>query len=99
MSSSTTLDRPTTATEETVTADLDAAFRDIVDNEEKVEDDGTGDHELLSHYVSREDIVKASTTGVKVYALCGKKWTPTRNPENYPVCPECKAVYLKMRDE
>jgi hypothetical protein len=95
MSESTTLDRPDTD----VDLDLDTAFRDIVDNEEKVEDDNTGDHERLSHYVSKEDIVKSSMSGVPVYALCGKKWTPTRNPENFPVCPECKDVYNQMKKE
>lgn len=95
MSASTTLDRPDTDT----TTDLDAAFRDIVNNEEKVEDDGTGDQERLSHYVSKEDIVKSSMSGVPVFALCGKKWTPTRNPENFPVCPECMGVYDQMKKE
>lgn len=86
--SSTTIDRPDTATEEST--DLDAAFRDIVGIDEKTEDTGTGDHELFSHYVSKEDIVKSATDRKPVTALCGKKWTPTKNPENYPVCPECK---------
>lgn len=95
MTGSTTLDRP----DVDVDSDLDAAFRDIVDLEEKVEDDGTGDHERLSHYVSKEDIVRSSMTGEPVFALCGKKWTPTRNPENYPVCPECKTAYEQLQTD
>jgi len=31
-----------------------------------------------------------------VVALCGKIWVPTRNPENYPVCPECKEIWESM---
>lgn len=78
--------------------EIDEAFQSIIDNEEHVTPDD-GDHERLSHYVSKEDIIRSSITGPPVYALCGKKWTPRRNPENCPVCPECKTVYEKMRDE
>jgi len=28
-----------------------------------------------------------------VIALCGKVWTPGRDPKKFPVCPECKEVY------
>jgi hypothetical protein len=32
-----------------------------------------------------------------VIALCGKVWVPGRDPEKFPVCPECKAIYDGMR--
>ena len=89
-----------TSTTEKTDTDLDAAFRDIVGSDEKIDDaDAGGDHERLSHYVSKDDIVKSSTTGVAVFAVCGKKWTPSRNPEKFPVCPECKDLYGQMRDQ
>lgn len=100
MSANTTIDRPDTATTQEIDTDLDAAFRDIVGSDEKVDDaDAGGDHERLSHYVSKDDIVKSSTTGVPVRAVCGKKWTPSRNPEKFPVCPECKDIYGLMKDQ
>jgi hypothetical protein len=31
--------------------------------------------------------------GTPVVALCGKVWVPSRNPEKFPVCPECKEIW------
>lgn len=89
---STLLDRPGTNT------DTGALFDSIVENEERVKDDGAGDHDRLSHYVSKEDIVRSSMTGEPVFALCGKKWTPSRNPERYLVCPQCKEIWESLKE-
>ena len=53
----------------------------------------TGDHDRFSHYVTKEDAMKAYVDGVQVTALCGKKWIPSRDPEKFPVCPVCKDLY------
>ena len=39
--------------------------------------------------------------GTPVVALCGKVWVPSRDPEKYPVCPECKEAWegLKKDDD
>jgi len=58
--------------------------------EERVE---PGDHERFAHYVRKEKIVESAVTGKPVIALCGKVWTPTRDPKKFPVCPECKEIY------
>ena len=55
-----------------------------------------GDAEKFSHYVKKEKILESAMTGQPVRALCGKMWTPTRDPEKFPVCPECKDVYESM---
>ena len=34
--------------------------------------------------------------GTPVVALCGKVWVPTKNPEKFPVCPECKEIWQSM---
>jgi hypothetical protein len=52
-----------------------------------------GDAERFSHYVRKEKIVESAITGEPVVALCGKVWTPNRDPQRFPVCPECKKVY------
>ena len=39
----------------------------------------------------------AAVTGRPVVALCGKVWTPGRDPSKYPVCPTCKQIYEEMR--
>lgn len=89
---STTLDRPGTNT------DTDALFGSIVENEERVKGDGAGDHDRLSHFVSKENIVRSSMTGEPVFALCGKKWTPSKNPEKYPVCPERREIWESLKE-
>ncbi len=56
-----------------------------------------GDHEKFAHYVRKEKIVESAVTGTPVVALCGKVWTPTRAPDRFPVCPECKEIYESLR--
>jgi hypothetical protein len=52
-----------------------------------------GDHERFSHYADRDKIMEAMVTGTPVVALCGKVWVPSRDPQKFPVCPECKRLY------
>jgi hypothetical protein len=56
-----------------------------------------GDHERFSHYVKKEQILESAMTGKPVRALCGKKWIPGRDPEKFPVCPDCKKVYERLK--
>jgi len=65
-------------------------------NEEQVED---GDHDRYSHYVKKDKILTSALSGKPVIALCGKVWVPGRDPEKFPVCPTCKEIYEKLRDE
>ena len=51
-----------------------------------------GDHERFSHYVPKDKLTEAMVLGTPVIALCGKVWVPSRSPEKYPVCPECKEI-------
>ena len=57
-----------------------------------------GDHERFSHYVKRSSIVSSAVEGHAVEALCGKKWVPSRNPERFPVCPDCERIYKGFSD-
>ena len=56
-----------------------------------------GDQDRFSHYVPKDKILESAVTGKPVRALCGKKWTPSRDPEKFPVCPDCKRVYERMK--
>lgn len=56
-----------------------------------------GDHERFSHYARKEQITESALTGKPIRALCGKKWVPSRDPEKFPVCPDCKRVYERMQ--
>jgi len=77
------------------TATLDRELEELLE-QETIE---PGDHERFSHYVKKEKILESAVTGKPVRALCGKKWVPGRDPEKFPVCPECKAIYERMRAE
>ncbi len=48
-----------------------------------------GDHDRFAHYAKKADIARAYVTGEAIVALCGKKWVPSRDPSNYPICPTC----------
>jgi hypothetical protein len=60
-----------------------------------------GDHERFAHYVQKNKIVESAVMGSAVVALCGKVWTPSRDPQKFPVCPTCKEIYegLKPGDD
>lgn len=64
--------------------------------EEQVQNVEPGDHERFSHFVPKEKIVESAVLGTPVVALCGKVWTPSRDPQKFPVCPECKEIYESM---
>jgi hypothetical protein len=57
---------------------------------------GDGDHERFSHYVPKDKLTDAMVNGTPVIALCGKVWVPSRDPQKYPVCPECKEIWNSL---
>jgi hypothetical protein len=56
-----------------------------------------GDHERFSHYVPKNKLMDAMVNGTPVVALCGKVWVPSRDPQRYPVCPECKKIWESLK--
>ena len=52
-----------------------------------------GDHERFAHYVKKDKIMESAVTGAPVIALCGKVWVPNRDPQRFPVCPDCQKIY------
>ncbi|MFC7402733.1 DUF3039 domain-containing protein [Citricoccus sp. GCM10030269] len=69
----------------------------VLDREEQLQEAEPGDHERFAHYVRKEKITESAVTGDPVVALCGKVWTPGRDPERFPVCPECKEIYEDLQ--
>ena len=67
--------------------------------EERTVPTDEGDHERFSHYVDKNKLTEAMVMGTPVVALCGKVWVPSRAPEKFPVCPECKEVWESLRDD
>jgi hypothetical protein len=80
-----------------MSADSDVLDRELEEllSQEQVED---GDHDRYSHYVQKEKILESALSGNPVIALCGKVWTPGRDPEKFPVCPTCKEIYESMTE-
>lgn len=56
-----------------------------------------GDHDKFAHYARKSHITESAVTGRPVIALCGKKWVPTRSPDDFPVCPDCKKIYDQLK--
>ena len=73
---------------------------DII-TDEKVDSvlDDSGDHDRFAHYVKKTSILPSTIEGTPLEALCGKKWIPSRDPQKYPVCPECKEIFEQLRGE
>lgn len=66
----------------------------LKEKQELLED---GDHERFSHYVQKNKITESAVMGTPVLALCGKKWIPGRDPEKFPVCPDCKRIFESLK--
>jgi hypothetical protein len=84
---------PSTSDGGTGTDVLDRELEKLI-NDELTED---GDHDRFSHYVQKEKIVESAVTGKPVIALCGKIWVPGRDPQKFPVCPDCQKIYDRMK--
>lgn len=69
----------------------------VVEREELREQLDPGDDERYAHYVRKDKITASTVSGQPVVALCGKVWTPGRDPKKYPVCPACKQIYEAMQ--
>lgn len=69
-----------------------------IQNNPQVQNIEPGDYERYSHYVRKDKVVESAVMGNPVVALCGKVWIPSRDPEKFPVCPECKEIYDLMKN-
>lgn len=65
--------------------------------EERIPLEG-GDHERFSHYVPKDKLTEAMVNGTPVIALCGKVWVPSRDPQKFPVCPDCKEIWDSLQE-
>ncbi|MDO5726992.1 MAG: DUF3039 domain-containing protein [Bowdeniella nasicola] len=65
----------------------------VLEREETIDDNP----DRFAHYVRKDRVGGEGGPGRPVVALCGKVWVPKRNPENYPICPKCKAIYAELK--
>jgi hypothetical protein len=66
---------------------------DLKVHEDRKLDTSHGDHERFAHYVDKNEMMSSAVFGTPIKALCGKVWVPSRDPQKFPVCPECKEIY------
>ena len=60
---------------------------------------GDGDRERFAHYVQKDGLMDSAVNGTPMVALCGKVWVPSRDPQRFPVCPECKEIYESLPED
>jgi hypothetical protein len=73
------------------------AGTDLLEREETRTQVDSGDHDRFAHYVRKNKIMESAMSGKPVIALCGKVWVPGRDPNKFPVCPACKAIFDGLR--
>lgn len=74
-----------------------SAGTSVIEREKTREQTSPGDDERYAHYVRKDKITASALSGQPVVALCGKVWTPGRDPKKYPVCPMCKEIFEAMQ--
>ncbi|HUZ19768.1 MAG TPA: DUF3039 domain-containing protein [Acidimicrobiales bacterium] len=78
---------------------------DVVIAPSHVEPTLDGEHERMTHIVlegfkpkvgrfksAGPSVAEGIVNGTAVRALCGKVWTPSRDPKRYPLCPTCVEI-------
>ena len=64
--------------------------------ENPILDDTSPGDPSISHIIHKDDQMRGYVFGEEVVALCGEKFIPTRDPENFPVCDGCKAAIQQI---
>lgn len=75
---------------------IEPAGGTILEDRPQTQDAEPGDHERFAHYVRKDKVVESAVMGSAVVALCGKVWVPSRDPQRFPVCPECKEIFESL---
>src|SRR5690625_7003391 len=87
---------PPTQPQETERLSGGQTSTDVLEREEVRQKPDAGDSERYAHYVRKDKVTQAAVSGGPVIALCGKVWTPNRDPKKFPICPACKEIYEGM---
>lgn len=59
-------------------------------------DDGD-DENRHAHYCAKSAIVRANVEGGGAKTLCGRNISATRDPQKYPLCPDCKRLMENLK--
>jgi hypothetical protein len=82
--------------------DLEVRPADVVTDPDEVTETGKP---LAAHIVKTRRgenaaavVLEARIMGTPVEALCGYVWVPSRDPQQLPICEECKSIYAMYKD-
>ena len=50
------------------------------------------DEPQLTHITRSDESMRGYIEGHEIRALCGFEFVPTRDPNRYPICVECKSI-------
>lgn len=59
----------------------------------KLDETDIGSPDDHAHLCRKSEITRAAIEGGFVTALCGVKFMPLRNPDNFPTCEKCKQLF------
>jgi len=51
---------------------------------------------LVAHIVHRDDSMRGYILGERIMAVCGYTFIPSRNPEDKPMCEECREAIGRL---
>lgn len=54
---------------------------------------GDFDPDKVAHLIPKRRWAEGYVGGQPIQALCGKVWVPTRDPQNLPLCEQCRDIY------
>jgi len=76
-----------------VEVDMDTLLEDLTGDTRTHYISPPANQHIGNYQMSVQEILKtAQELGLEVVAICGYRWVPKRNPENYPMCEECTRI-------
>jgi len=70
---------------------------EVIERPETRPSDPDLEHGKVAHIIRKDDQMRGYVMGEEVTALCGTRFIPTRDPEQYPVCEACKQTLALIR--
>ena len=66
-----------------------------IDIKDELDEDG---EKRFAHLIigGEDAILAARINGTFVIAICGKRFKPSRDPKQYPPCPDCKEIEKQL---
>lgn len=69
---------------------------DLLVSPSEAEAEAELDEPKFAHIVDKIKSTEAYVLGTPIEALCGKKWVPSRSPDNLPICKACAEQFRRF---